>query len=378
MMATTHAPGLWRSTWLIARLELQQRLRSRTLWVLAIVWFAIIGAVTGVAWWFLKTNAAAYGNDADAYPLFSAIVFLVLLLGSLVAPAISAGSLSSERIGGTLATTQVTLVRTAPILLGKALAAWLTGLAFLVVAAPFVIFSLTVSNFQPLQLLLAFGALALQLGLFTAMGVGISALITSPLFAIVTAYLLIALLSIGTLIGFAVASVVVTRYVDVDMRIESSEYYAQVDECVRTWDGDGDGYFECSEEVPSDCVVQTQTLSHTETDRIWWILAMNPYVMVGDLVSVRAGDRVTTDLFGSISLTVRTLQHSPEPTPEAYDDCGSDRADFEPIEEQLTGTIPVWWVGLLLQLMITGGLLAAGAKRLRTPAAKLPKGSRIA
>lgn len=359
--------------WLIALLELRQRLRSKTLWVLAIVWFVIIGVVTLAMWFILSLSSSTYEEDFDAYPLFSLIVYFVLLFGTLVAPAISAGSISSERLGGTLATTQVTLVSTWSILLGKALAAWATGLAFLVVAAPFVILSVALSTTSPLQLLSALGALALQIALFTAIGVGLSALVSSSLFAIVISYLMVALLSIGTLIAFGLAVGVGTTYTEAEYRTFSDEYWEEY------WACDTDDT-ECYESVPIDCVTQTMTHTEVPTDKFWWLLAMNPYVVVADMVSVRVDEAsYSGDLFTIVSYAVRSLQL--EPTgPSDWSDCPASPPyqEWDSNEDPLEGTIPVWWIGLGLQMLMAGAALWGGYRRLHTPAGKLPKGSRVA
>ena len=373
-------PGFWRATWIVAALELRQRRRSRTLWILGAVWFVLIGIVTAVTWSMLSLSADAMEQEIDAYPLFSLIVYFVLLFGSLVAPALSAGSISSERSGGTLATTQVTLISTGSILAGKALASWLTGIAFLVVAAPFVILSMALARADVLQLGLAILALMLQIGLFTAMGVGLSALISSPLFAIVTAYLLVALLSIGTLIAFALATGTTTRYEEVDYRTYTEQYYQDLDACQEKLDYSEESYEECARSVPEECVDQTMTVPVVATDTFWWILAMNPYVTVADLVYVASED-APTDLFGMIAVSVRTMQKPSEQLTQ-WSDCGSAVQYSGPYESQLsdtlTGTVPTWWIGLSLQLALAGGLLWGGYRRLDTPAAKIPAGTRVA
>ncbi|WP_416442821.1 hypothetical protein AB3K78_09880 [Leucobacter sp. HNU] len=61
-------PGFWRGLLHIAALELRQRLRSRTLLVLAIVWFCLIGVVTGAMWLWLSAMSGAYGQGFDSYP----------------------------------------------------------------------------------------------------------------------------------------------------------------------------------------------------------------------------------------------------------------------------------------------------------------------
>jgi ABC-type transport system involved in multi-copper enzyme maturation permease subunit len=375
------APGFWRAVWIIAALELRQRRRSKTLWILGVVWFVLIGVVTGVTWYILAASFGAYDEDFDAYPLFSLIVYFVLLFGTLVAPAISAGSIGSERSGGTLATTQVTLVSTWSILVGKALAAWITGIAFLVVALPFVVLSLTVARFDPLQLLIAVLALALQIGLFTAIGVGLSAFISSQLFSIVTAYLIVALLSVGTLIAFGLAIGSTTKYVEVEYRTYSQEYWEQLDRCYQGPDDEA-AIAECEREIPVTCTTERTTTSVVHTDRLWWILAMNPYVIVGDMVSVRPDDQAPSDLFSLISYGVRSMQKPQDSTFSGWDDCRpgaqDEISDDGTLSDDLEGTVPVWWIGLALQVGLAAASLGAGYVRLRTPARRLPKGSRIA
>ncbi|MBP1327603.1 ABC-type transport system involved in multi-copper enzyme maturation permease subunit [Leucobacter exalbidus] len=380
------APGFWRGVGVIAGLELQQRRRSRTLWILAAIWFVIIGVVTGITWFILSAGASAYSASFDAYPLFSLIVYFVLLFGTLVAPAISAGSISSERIGGTLATTQVTLISTWSILIGKAVAAWATGIAFLIVAAPFVILSLALARAEPLQLLTAILALILQIGLFTIIGVGLSAMISSPLFSIVIAYLTVAALSLGTLIAFALAVGSTTEYVKVEYQAYSKEFHAGLANCdaLRVPET-GEATKEsaaCEQKLPTECVTETTTMSVVHAERFWWLLALNPYVIVGDMVSVRADLGTTDDLFGSISYLVRIAQ---KPTPadsNIWHECGPNSSwqydDSTNISDELEGTVPVWWIGLGLQIIIAAGVLWGGYRRLHTPATRLPKGSRIA
>lgn len=367
-------PGFWRGFWIIAALELRQRLRSRALLVLAIVWFCVIGIVTALAWISLTSLYGAYGSDADGYPLFSLIVYFVLLFGTLVAPAISAGSIGAERSQATLATTQVTLVGTWSILLGKALAAWITGIAFLVVAAPFVIFSLVFSRASFGQLLMALLALAVQVGVFTVIGVGLSALIRSTVLAIVVAYLIVALLSVGTLIAFSLALGASTHYVDVENRVLTQAYHEQVAACPSD---DGGA---CWEAVPLECETTVWPQSVTPTHHFWWILALNPYVVVADLVPVDRSADAQLDLFGMISLGMRSLQIAPDP-PSGWDDCAPSRFTTSQTgddNDPLAGTVPVWWIGLGLQVLLVGGALWGGYAKLATPAARLPRGSRVA
>lgn len=386
MTETMTGPGILRGTMLIAGLELKQRLRSRTLLVLAIVWFAVIGVVTLLAWAGITTSAAAYGGEADAFPLFSLIVYFVLLFGTLVAPAISANAINSERAGATLATTQVTLVHSWSIVLGKVLAAWATGIAFLVVALPFVLFSLALGKWQFSTLVLATLALALQIGVFTAIGVGLSALITSPLFSIVVGYLVVAAFSVGTLIAFVLGLSIGTSYHDVETRQPTSEYWDELLACQNEAGDDSDDYDACAETVPLQCETETYPVPYVPSDKLWWLLAANPYVVVADSVPAHLDEwGGPADLFGIISVGVRSLQLSDPADAAAFrDHCtpGGIGGPYGPLGEDTTdplaGTVPVWWIGLGIELLLAGALLVAGERRVRTPARKLTRGTRIA
>ena len=47
-------------------------------------------------------------------------------------------------------------------------------------------------------------------------------------------------------------------------------------------------------------------------------------------------------------------------------------------DEVMASTVPSWFVGLALQLLLAGGLLGGAWARTRTPAKRLPPGTRVA
>jgi hypothetical protein len=66
------------------------------------------------------------------------------------------------------------------------------------------------------------------------------------------------------------------------------------------------------------------------------------------------------------------------PDAQRWDVCDGG-FDAQPTpEEQIRGTVPSWFVGLGIQLVIAGGLFAGAWSRTRTPARRLPPGTRIA
>ena len=82
-------------------MELQQRLRSRTWYIMLAVWFVLIGLVTWGAFasFNVLSAAEAIGPGAGRF-VFEAVVGFVLFFGLLVAPAVSASTISGSRSGG--------------------------------------------------------------------------------------------------------------------------------------------------------------------------------------------------------------------------------------------------------------------------------------
>ena len=76
-------------------------------------------------------------------------MFFVLLLAVLVSPTLSGNAVNGDRDAATLAPVQVTLATTGEILLAKFLAAWITGLAFVAVAVPFLLWATVAGGVTP-------------------------------------------------------------------------------------------------------------------------------------------------------------------------------------------------------------------------------------
>ncbi|WP_066040496.1 ABC transporter permease [Herbiconiux solani] len=349
--------GFWRGVGLIVGLELRQRVRGVAWYVILGVFFALIALVTiGVA-------VLAGGLGSSGGTLFSSIVFFVLLLASLISPALSGNAINGEREGGTLATIQVTSIATGQIVIGKWLAAWIASLALLVVTVPFLLVAIGIGDVSAATVLSSLGILLAELGVLAALGVGLSGLIRKPLFSVVVGYLTVAALCLGTLIGFGLGGAVTqTPYTQTTV---TSVYNA-------------DGTYTCSD-------VTTSTYSAPRFDYYWGLLVINPYVIVAD---ASAGDFDSsgnpTNVFGWIASGVRSAQQAPE-TDRYVDYCtdgngfGDGFTDDGPTAEELLRTgVPSWFIGLALQSALAALALFGAWHATRTPARRLARGSRIA
>ncbi|MGN8026423.1 ABC transporter permease [Microbacterium sp. 22242] len=333
--------------WTIARLELTQRLRSAGWYVLLGVFALVLLIVT-----VLALMAFSYSSAAGSGP-FSAIVMLVLLLVVLISPTLSGSSINGDRDAATLASLQTTLATTGDIMFGKLLAAIMTGAAFLLVAVPFLVVSMLAGAVPPDVLVVSLLVLAAEIVIVATIGIGWSGLVARPLFSVANTYLVIAALTIGTLIAFGLGGMVLRTGVD-----------------VKVYDRDADGTPNCE-------TWTTQVVQLPRYDYVWGFLAANPFVVLADATPTALSPQgYPLDIFGGLKLTVRSAQRPP--SMPGGDECGPAQYTPPPPREILASTTPSWYVGLGIQLVIAGGLFAGAWARTRTPARRLPPGTRIA
>jgi ABC-type transport system involved in multi-copper enzyme maturation permease subunit len=350
-----------RGTWLILILELKQRVRGVAWYVILGVFFVLVALVTVGA----ALTIGLFGSAGGGI-LFSVIIYFVLLLASLMSPALSGNAINGEREGGTLATIQVTSITTGQIVIGKFFAAWITSLALLVVTLPFLGIAVAFGGVSPVTMLSSLAILAAELGVLAGIGVGLSGLIRKPLFSVVVSYLTVAALSIGTLIVFALAGAVTQTPVTSTYRyIVSSDYDAKTGQVTN---------IVCSPP-------QTTTSSVPRFDYYWGFLAANPYVVVADAsYGDFTDDGSPTDLFGWIAYGVSAAQAGPA-THDGYDECSQatplGQVDIT-AEQQLKDRVPSWLIGLSIQMVLAAAAITGAWAFTRTPSKRLAKGSRIA
>ena len=355
-------PGMW----LIVTLDLKQRVRGVAWYVLLGVFVLLVAIVTVLL--VLATNAWDDGGGG----VFSTIVFFVLLLATLVSPALSGNAINGEREAGTLATTQVTLVSTAQLLVGKWIAAWLTALAFLAASLPFLVFAVALGQVSAGTIAISTLVLALELGVIAAIGVGLSGLLTRPLFSVTVTYLVVAALSVGTLIGFGLGGAAIQTTV--------RQTYIGVD-----WQSlESDGPPPSGQ--PAPCLPpEVREYTTPRFDLVWGLLAANPYVVVADAAPGSFDEFGSPrDLFGWIAVGVRTAQHAPD-TEAVVDDCANWRPsgewvspDYETPQEVYDRSVPSWFVGFTVHALLAAGALVWAWRRTEVPARRLPAGSRVA
>lgn len=374
----------------VVGMEIRQRLRSRGWYIMLAIWFGIIWLVTALTWTSWQAQEASRlmwdSGTSTSGPgplIFEVILAFVLLFGLLVAPAFSANAISGDRSAGTLAIMQVTLLRPGQILWGKFLASWIAALAFLVASVPFLIFGIAQGGLGVGYILTALLMLAVELGVVCALGVGISALANRPLFSIVVTYLTVAALTFGTLIAFALGAMLSNGTVAANQTFYKGMEMYQGQPAEGEPAPDPEMYPPAPK--PSDitdendeyaCYGPLADQPATRTERVAWILAMNPFVVVADAIPYPGPSATnqqrfySTGLFETISQGARYAQAGPDATYQ----CAHGKVTASYVQQN----VPLWPLGMGLQMLVTAGILALGWRALRTPAGKLAKGTRIA
>nr|WP_297428066.1 ABC transporter permease [uncultured Actinotalea sp.] len=366
-------------TWLLTRsgvrtvatLELRQRVRS-TRWVVSLVVFGVVvGVVTALTYYVARQTTGGVPADTalaatTGRTMFGFIVFFVLFLGLLVSPTLSATSINGDRANGTLATLQVTLLSPAEIVLGKLLASWVASLAFLAVSVPFVVWAFATGGTAFIGLVTTLLLLAVVLAVVCAIGLGFSALTARTAGSSVLTYVAIAGLCVVSLIVFGLSIPLVSGQERVQVRSEDWSPGRDI-----TFDENG----RPSEEIP--CVLREEERYVTHTERTWWLLAVNPFVVVADALPPATGTQIADPMTG-IRYGVRTLRLGAQ---EPLDECWSGRAWEEREAESRAradelGAVWPWGLAANLLLGAAGVLLAV--RRLTIPQAKLPRGTRVA
>jgi ABC-type transport system involved in multi-copper enzyme maturation permease subunit len=356
---------------LVAAHEFRMRLRTgRWKWLLG-SWVVVVFLFTLL----LDTSLRSSRNNFNGGPpgsfyvdtspvgpqLFGALMLFVLGLTLLISPALTSQSINGDRERGTLATLQVTLLSAREIALGKLLAGWSVGLVALGLTVPFVIWSLAEGGVGVLRALVTLLIVALLVGVICAVSQALSALLTRSITSGLLSYVVTFALTVGTLIAFGLA-------------------LSLTDEQVHHTDTNTNYSY-------------TSTESHSE--RVWWILAPNPFVILADaapalppLHDPRTGKEIgrPSDPLATVRDSVRRERRGNEQQSQqcAYFDDSNGAMVQNPYGLQVplcpkpTEPPAVWPWGLGFDVLLGVGAVWVTTRRLRTPANKLGRGVRVA
>lgn len=331
----------------VARQEFRLRIRTGKWRWLLLAWLGVVTGITAL----LYNGAQNTGRDDIGALMYGGLTLFVLALAALVAPALAAQSVNGDRERGVLATLQVTMLTAGDIAVGKLVAAWGTALVFLAITIPDIAWCVSAGGVQGSRVVVVTAVVGLLLGIICAIALALSAVLRRTTTSGVLAYLSVFTLSVGTLILFGLGSAATAEKVQQPI----TNYV-----CTPNDDGTGE---DCREQDTG----QTYETTQWRTDRTWWILAPNPFVILADAAPQTQKQRQpgSLDPLGQMSKSVRELRLGPD-----------QRNTFGPDERPRGGVVWPW--GLGFDLALAGGALWLTTRRLSTPVRRLAKGARIA
>jgi len=421
--------------WLVARWDIKQRLRSRRI---LIAWLVLAVVMTGLAGLLART----YHNQSDWYGagdwrtqagpgIFGFTVLLILTFSLVVVPAFAASAIVGERESSTLATLQVTALSPGQIAGGKLVASCVMAAAFVAAGIPALGIAVVVGHIGFWRAVICLLVVFAEMVLICAIALGWSAVSARTLVSTVLTYLTtFALCVVSVLVFGFIGSLMSIEDVDTTWTVSES----QMDQYARTLDT----YYQQHPTVdgtqppapPLDqCGWQTSIYprSHSQFQRVWWMLLVNPYVIVSDAAPLPADargdlDRYTRNYSDPLAVIASAVRSARAGDPATYNDCfvrtmnivGGDATSFtyyqiepnrdgsfsivrqvsrpeqprdtavvvrpsSPVEpSRLTMNTPLWPIGLGVHLLIAAGFFWLAVRRLAVPYGKLPKGQRIA
>ena len=345
--------------WLVTSLELRQRLRS-TRWYVALGVWTIVMLGIGALGLAPTLYSAQWSEVAPiASVVFSLQMILVLFAMLLVVPALSAGSINGDRTAGTLATLQASLLSPAEIVIGKLLAGFFTGLAFLVLALPSVVPIAVLGGIGPLYMLRLLLVIMVLTLCVTAVGLGLSALTQRQLGSVVLAYMIVFGVTVVLPIAWGSSAVVLNE------EREVTSYY-------QAWDD------EHSSE-PTRCEAETVQQTVPRLDLSLPLLWGNPVVLLAEAAPTPAKDYWATGEDANLLTLLKSGMRSAATTnhPSHNVHCDPDVPGY-PTDIGTAPNRPVWPMGLSLWMLAGALSLLVAVRRLAVPIRRLGAGTRIA
>jgi ABC-type transport system involved in multi-copper enzyme maturation permease subunit len=341
-------------------LELRQRVRSIRWYVALGLWFLILLGLSLLILGATGISSGEFGPvRASARITFSLEVMHLVFAVLLVLPALSAGSINGDRSAGTLAILQVSRLSPMEIAVGKLLAGWVTGLAFLVAALPSIVPLAVlggVSVFYLFRVLLMVAFLALVI---TALGLGLSSLTARQLGSVVLTYVVVLGATFILPVAWGTSTV---------MLIEEKEKTVYDQE----WSDSMDG--------PGQCVASERTESIVHSEYTMFLVWPNPMVMVAEMsptIDQQAWSDGDGDMVDVLQLMRTGIRYAASPEhPSNFNYCSPDAEGYPDLgtpEDR-----PVWPLGMGIWTLIALGSLAVTVQRLDTPIRTLTPGTRIA
>ena len=364
---TTPRGNRWAPTFrgvgLATRIELIRRRPTPKGWVFyGLILLAMVGIALAVA--------ATAGPGAQQAPLEMNIL-MVLGIGILVSTSLAATSINGDSTEGVLAPLQMTRLTAGDIAIGKLLSSWLVSVMALVSLSPFLIYAYTRSTWEFGEFLIVVAAILFVVLVSTAIGLAWSSIAARSIASVSLAHITVGALMVGTVVLYFMTQPLVGKEYEVTNRYQD---WGSVTE--EQWN---DPNFDPSQ---IECVEETRTIRVAQTEKIAWMLLINPFVTVSETAPLMDEEDAAAggnSLFGIVHMSVSSAQKPIVAEDLGYNDCvGWDQEAWEQenLENALATRNP--WVGLAFNTALLLGSMVLTINRLRVPYNKLRGGTRVA
>lgn len=199
--------------------EVKERMRSLRAPVVLTIYLLILGMIV-----FATERLESRGF---AGPLQSAVIgrtvfhwllFFLLVVVCFLVPAFTAGTVSAERERQTLPLLQVTLMKPRSIILGKLGSSMAYLFLLLIATIPLVSVSFILGGVTPLDVVRGYAMVVLTGFTIGVIGIALSANMRRTMSATVLTFALVATLTVGTALGYALIRVYVERDINAEPR----------------------------------------------------------------------------------------------------------------------------------------------------------------
>lgn len=181
---------LWKNP--LIQKDLRTRMRDKKAFILVSLHLILLGLATGAVYWIFHSSLSSSGNLQERHyfgkAIFGLVIWLEIVMVSFVAPALTSGSISSERERLTYDLLQVTLISPRQIVLGKYLPGLIFLLLLIMTSLPMQAPAFLMGGVVWQEILLATIILVVSTITFSALGMLLSCLIRSTRLAMTLAY----------------------------------------------------------------------------------------------------------------------------------------------------------------------------------------------
>ena len=355
--------SLARGAWIVTELDLRSASRRRTTWVVTGAWIALVYGLLVLA---LAGTGGGSAEDGAGSLVHSLVATSALAVGLAAVPALGAGTLTRTRDTGLLDMLRVTRLDARAISWGIYLGTLVRVLGLVLLAVPALLTGFALRGTDISGVAGALTVLGVTFAAVAAVAQAASAVWARRTASLIAAYTATGLLVLGPAVAYAVALPLTSETVTTQVTVLAGTHGTQ-----RSPDG-------------PPCTTITEDRERTRPDRIWWLLAPEPFVALADAAPGRIGGAVEFEPLSAARDGLRLARVAPaDPGEEVVDECpvserepetqagatgeGAEAAAEDATRAVIEAVPPTWPLGLAALAATGAAAIGLSTRRLRAP-----------